>query len=196
MIRSRHSESSRRSVRPSMPEMSPMRAVSILVLASMIAGPGPALAQERASDAALTARVKAAVLDDAETKGTQIHVETRNGVVQLSGFVDSVMDQEAALKTARSVPGVKQVRNDLDLAEVDRSAKQAAKDGVIEAKVKAEVAKDEDLASANDVNVEVNGAVVQLSGFVANLEQKNRARDIAGAVGGVKDVRNNIALER
>lgn len=173
-----------------------MRALSILVLASMIAGPGPALAQERASDAALTARVKAAVLDDEETKGKQIHVETRNGVVQLSGFVESVMDQEAALKTARSVPGVKEVRNDLDLDEADRSAKQAAKDGVIEAKVKAEIAKDEGLASANDVNVEVNGAVVQLSGFVANLEEKNRARDIAGAVSGVKDVRNNIALER
>lgn len=173
-----------------------MRALSILVLAWMIAGPGPALAQERASDAALTARVKAAVLDDEETKGTQIHVETRNGVVQLSGFVDSVMDQEAALKTARSVPGVKEVRNDLDLDEADRSAKQAAQDGVIEAKVKAEIAKDESLASANDVNVEVNGAVVQLSGFVANLEEKNRARDIAGAVSGVKDVRNNIALER
>lgn len=61
---------------------------------------------------------------------------TRNGVVQLSGFVDSVMEQEAALKTARSVPGVREVRNDLDLREADRSAEQAANDGVIEAKVK------------------------------------------------------------
>jgi hyperosmotically inducible protein len=171
-----------------------MRALSILVLASMIAG--PALAQERASDAALTARVKAALIDDEATKATQIQVETRNGVVQLSGFVDSVMAQEAALKTARSVPGVTVVRNDLDLRGTDRSANQAATDGVIEAKVKAQIAKDEGLAAADDVKVEVNGGIVQLSGFVASLKEKNRARDIAGEVSGVKDVRNNIALER
>lgn len=179
-----------------------MRTLSILALAWMIASPVAALAQDpdttgsRASDAALTARVKAALIDDEETQARQIQVEARNGVVQLSGFVDSVMEQEAALKTARLVPGVREVRNDLDLRGADRSAEQAANDGVIEAKVKAEIAKDEGIASANDVNVEVNGGVVQLSGFVPSLEEKNRARDIASGVSGVRDVRNNIALER
>jgi hyperosmotically inducible periplasmic protein len=179
-----------------------MRTLSILALAWMIASPVVALAQDRdttgtrASDAALTARVKAALIDDEETKARQIQVETRNGVVQLSGFVDSVMEQEAALKTARLVPGVREVRNDLDLREADRSAEQAANDGVIEARVKAEIAKDGAIGLANDVNVEVDGGIVQLSGFVASLEDKNRARDIASEVGGVKDVRNNIALER
>jgi hyperosmotically inducible protein len=178
-----------------------MRMLSFLVLAWIVVSSSTALSQDRdtegtrASDAALTARVKAALIDDELTKGKQIQVETRNGVVQLSGFVESVMDQEAALKTARSVPGVKQVRNDLDLSEADRSASQAAQDGVIEAKVKAQIAKDEDLSSANDVNVEVNSGIVQLSGFAASLQEKNRVRDIASAVSGVKDVRNNIALE-
>lgn len=178
-----------------------MKTLSILVLASMLVSPAAALAQDRetarirAGDAALTARVKAALSDDAQTKGMQIQVETRNGIVQLSGFVDTVLAQEIALKTARSVPGVREVRNDFDLREVDRSADQAAKDGVIEAKVKALIAKDAGLASANDVNVEVNGGIVQLSGFVTSLEEKNRARDIAHGVRGIKDVRNNIALE-
>jgi osmotically-inducible protein OsmY len=179
-----------------------MKPSSILVLASMlVVSPAAALAQDRdtagarAGDAALTARVKSALTDGAQTKGMQIQVETWNGIVQLSGFVDTVMAQEIALKTARSVPGVREVRNDLDLREADRSADQAAKDGVIEAKVKALIAKDAGLAAASDVNVEVNGGIVQLSGFVPSLEEKNRARDIAHGVRGIKDVRNNIALE-
>jgi hyperosmotically inducible protein len=178
-----------------------MKTLSILVLASMLVHPAAALAQDRdmararGGDAALTARVISALTDDTQTKGMQIQVETRNGIVQLSGFVDTVMAQEIALKTARSVPGVREVRNDLDLREADRSADQAAKDGVIEAKVKALIAKDAGLAAANDVNVEVNGGIVQLSGFVPSLEEKNRARDIAHGVRGIKDVRNNIALE-
>jgi hyperosmotically inducible periplasmic protein len=178
-----------------------MKTWPTLVLASMIATPLITLvqardtAEDRASDAALTARVKAALMDNEETKANDIQVETRNDVVQLSGFVDSVMTQEAALKTARAVPGVAEVRNDLDLRSVDRTAGQASKDGAIEAKVKAEIAKDEELASASDLNVEVNGGIVQLSGFVPSLEEKNRARDAATRVGGVKDVRNNIALE-
>jgi hyperosmotically inducible protein len=179
-----------------------MKALSIVVLTSLIINPATALAQDRdvggtrADDAAVTARVKAVLIEDEDIQGRQIQVETRNGVVQLSGFVDSVLAQEAALKTARSVPGVREVRNDLDLRENERSASQAAKDGVIEAKVKAEIAKDEGLASADDVNVEVDGGIVQLSGFVPSLEEKNRARDIASGVRGVRDVRNNIALER
>lgn len=177
-----------------------MMRLSILLLAAMIASATSAFAQERGTsqetrgDAALTARVKAALTDAGESNARQIHVEVRDGVVQLSGFVDSVMTQETALKTARSVPGVSEVRNDLDLREVDRSGEQTAKDNVIAAKVKAEIAQDDGLASAKDVNVEVNGGIVQLSGFVPSLEEKNRARDAAGRVAGVKDVRNNIAL--
>jgi hyperosmotically inducible periplasmic protein len=178
-----------------------MKALSIFVLASMIASSATAIAQDRdigarADDAALAARVKAVLIEDRDLQGRQIQVETRNGVVQLSGFVDSVMAQEAALKTARSVPGVREVRNDLDLRETNRPAGQAAKDSVIETKVKAEIAKDESLAAADDVNVEVDAGIVQLSGFVPSLEEKNRARDIVSRVSGVKDVRNNIALER
>ena len=45
------------------------------------------------------------------------------------------------------------------------------------------------------VAVEVIGGIVQLSGFVPSLDEKNRARDIASRVSGIKDVRNNIALE-
>jgi hyperosmotically inducible protein len=178
-----------------------MRKLPTPILASFIIIPTITSAQDRdtaeanASDATLTARVKAVLIDNAATKASRIQVDTKDGIVQLSGFVDSQMAQEAALKAARSVPGVREVHNGLDLRAADRTAGQAAKDGVIAAKVKAEIAKDEGLAPASDINVEVNSGVVQLSGFLPNLEQKNRARDVAARVSGVRDVRNNIALE-
>lgn len=150
----------------------------------------------RVDDAAITARVKAALIDNEVVKARQIEVETRNGVVQLSGFVDSDDMQEAALRTARAVSGVKEVRNDLALRGGKRSEGKVVDDTVIAARVKAKLVDDGGLQSSNGVNVEVNNGVVQLSGFVTTLEEKNRAADMATTVEGVKDVRNNIALAR
>lgn len=166
-----------------------------IVIPVILSAQDRATAETRASDAVLTARVKAALVDDEATKARQIQVETSNGVVQLSGFVDSEMDLEAALKVARSVPGVREVNNGLDLRATDRTASQVSRDGVIAAKVKAEIARDDGLAAARDVNVDVDGGIVQLSGFLPSLEQKNRARDAATRVSGVRDIRNNITLE-
>jgi hypothetical protein len=45
----------------------------------------------------------------------EIDVETREGIVQLSGFVSSADDVAAAAAVARTVKGVKSVRNDLRL---------------------------------------------------------------------------------
>ncbi len=66
-------------------------------------------------DATVTARVKAALTANTVTKARQINVETREGVVQLHGFVDSRMEANEAVKEARAVPGVADVRNDLEI---------------------------------------------------------------------------------
>jgi hypothetical protein len=77
------------------------------------------------------------------------------------------------------------------------AASHTVNDSVIEAKVKTEIAKDDNFAAAEDFfNIEVDGGIVQLSGFVSTIEEKNRAGDLASRVRGVKDVRNNIAVER
>lgn len=64
-------------------------------------------------DTVITTKVKAAIFDDPDLKMMQISVETRQGVVQLSGFVDSREDISRAGEVARSVAGVKRVQNDL-----------------------------------------------------------------------------------
>lgn len=65
----------------------------------------------------------------------------------------------------------------------------------ITAKVKAALASDK-LVRARDVKVESFRGTVQLSGFVDNEEQKQRAESIARETAGVKDVTNNLIVKK
>jgi osmotically-inducible protein OsmY len=68
---------------------------------------------EYVDDAAITTKIKAAILAEPGLKTLQIGVETYKDVVQLSGFVDSPQAKTRAGEVAAAVPGVKSVRNDL-----------------------------------------------------------------------------------
>lgn len=70
---------------------------------------------EYIDDATITTRVKAALAGDSEVKAREVNVETYTGVVQLSGFVDSQAEIRRAVEIARDVPGVKSVRNDIQI---------------------------------------------------------------------------------
>lgn len=72
-------------------------------------------AGEVVDDGVITAKVKAALIDNPTTKARQINVDTRQGVVQLQGFVDTNDEKMAATDVARSVSGVQSVRNDLEV---------------------------------------------------------------------------------
>ncbi len=72
-------------------------------------------AGEVIDDSVLTAKVKTALIASPDTKAHQINVETKDGVVQLSGFVDSNSARSAATSVAKSVTGVKDVKNELSV---------------------------------------------------------------------------------
>ena len=82
-------------------------------LAACSAVQGRETAGEYADDTSITTRVKADILKDEGLKGHQINVETMQGVVQLSGFVDSPQQAARAAEIARGVSGVKSVRNSI-----------------------------------------------------------------------------------
>lgn len=66
-------------------------------------------------DAAITTKVKAAILGESTLKVAEINVETFKGVVQLSGFVSSASDIPTAVRIARQVAGVTSVTNSLQV---------------------------------------------------------------------------------
>ncbi|MDB5814701.1 MAG: molecular chaperone OsmY [Rhodocyclales bacterium] len=66
-------------------------------------------------DVAITTSVKAKLIADDTTKARDIKVTTRNGVVELSGDVDSARERRKAEAIATSVDGVQSVKNELKL---------------------------------------------------------------------------------
>jgi hyperosmotically inducible protein len=142
-------------------------------------------------DAAITATVKSKLISEPDTKARQIDVETSAGVVQLNGFVDSSTARNEAERLAAATSGVRKVRNNLEVRTGDRSTGAVLDDGVITAKVDAELAKDQ-RTSALRLNVATRSGEVQLSGFAKSAAEKEAAAEIARRVDGVRTVRNDI----
>src|SRR6185369_6955833 len=71
--------------------------------------------REYVDDALITAKVKAAVLEEPSLKSAEINVETFKNVVQLTGFVRSRDHINKAVEVARGVKGVESVKNDMIL---------------------------------------------------------------------------------
>jgi hyperosmotically inducible protein len=69
--------------------------------------------QGYAGDTATTSEIKAKLLADDIVPSRKVKVETTDGVVQLSGMVDSSAQSARAESIAKAVDGVKSVKNDL-----------------------------------------------------------------------------------
>ena len=68
---------------------------------------------EYVDDSVITAKIKTQLANDGFLKSFQISVESRKGIVQLSGFVDSHNAVDKAGQIARGVEGVKSIKNNL-----------------------------------------------------------------------------------
>lgn len=70
---------------------------------------------DKIDDAVITTKVKAALLADERVKSSDIATVTRDGEVQLSGFVDNQTQIDQATTVARGVEGVKNVINEMSI---------------------------------------------------------------------------------
>ena len=66
-------------------------------------------AGQAVSDAAVTAKVKSALLQAPEVKGTDVNVDTVNGIVVLKGEVETQAQADRAVQIARNTEGVTRV---------------------------------------------------------------------------------------
>ena len=94
--------------------------VSVLVAAAALAvTAGVASADDHVKsdqpvkDSYITTKVKAELAKDKGTKARDIHVDTKDGVVMLSGAVESTAEKELAEKDAKKIKGVLDVHNEL-----------------------------------------------------------------------------------
>jgi hyperosmotically inducible periplasmic protein len=149
---------------------------------------------EQVDDAALLTSVKSALASDPVTEAGEINVDVNRGVVKLAGFVDSSKEKSKAGDIARQVDGVQSVKNDIAVKKGDSSTGEVIDDSIITGKVKAALIADS-ATKAHQINVETQGGVVQLSGFVDNAAAKSAASNVAKSVTGVKDVRNELSVK-
>lgn len=70
---------------------------------------------DKLDDGIITTKVKSALLSDPDIKSFDIAVVTRNGEVQLSGFVSSQTQIDHAIELTRAVDGVRSVANEMSV---------------------------------------------------------------------------------
>ena len=90
--------------------------VVLMMIAAFVAcasTPQQSSTGEVVDDSVITTKIKTLLANDEFLKSFQISVETRKGIVQLSGFVDSQKAKDKAGQIARDVGGVNSVRNNL-----------------------------------------------------------------------------------
>lgn len=113
-----------------------------------------------------------------------IRVEARDGRVILDGVVPSTAMKRMAETLARSIPGVREVQNDL------------VSDPEIEAEFGLRLAADPDLSppQARVLATSVQGDVT-LAGWVPSEEARQRAEQIVRSIRGVRNVVNNLKVK-
>jgi hyperosmotically inducible protein len=150
-------------------------------------------AKTAVSDSWITSKTKIALYSDERVKGTQIHVDTKNGVVHLRGKVDSAEAKTAAADVAKGIDGAKSVKNDLQV--VAPSARKAvdASDKDIAKSVETRMKKDTNLKK---VDVRADSGVVTLTGEVPSITASAHASEMARGVAGVKSVKNELTVRQ
>lgn len=146
-------------------------------------------------DTVITSSVKSALLADDLVKGMDLQVQTRKGVVQLSGFVDSQAQIDQALMLTRAVAGVTDIENGVTLKGGATTVGRTIDDATITGRVKTALMADPDIKSF-DISVVTHKGEVQLTGFVNSQMQIDRARTLAVAAEGATGVKNELMVKQ
>jgi hyperosmotically inducible protein len=165
----------------------------LLLTVLAVAAQAEKSAGDRVDDSTIAATIKAGLLDHRATSSTQINVESHQGTVQLSGFVESQAEKDAADKIAAQTEGVRKVLNSLALAP-RTSIGTKLDDSLTTGRVKAALMDAADVKSLQ-INVETKNGVTQLAGFVSSNAMKERAAQIAAGIAGVKQVENVLVVK-
>ena len=81
-------------------------------------------AQDNLKDAGITSRIRAALAINPITKSAAIHIDTDEGIVNLTGDVPNVSVIQEAQEIAQSTEHVKGVRNRLEVERVSNASWQ------------------------------------------------------------------------
>jgi hyperosmotically inducible periplasmic protein len=170
--------------------------------------------EQTVQDAWIDGRLESTYIFNDHLSAAAIRTDVRNGVVTLTGKVDSDIDRDLAAEIAKGLKGVVSVDNRLEVAgEPDRERPSAAagadrdseiadrrsfgqwvNDATTSAAVKSALIGNENIR-ARDIDVNTDNDVVTLRGMVATEQQKQLAEQLAKNTRDVKQVRNELRVD-
>ena len=142
------------------------------------------------TDEQIQREVQAELEWDARIRSTEIGVAVKDGVVTLTGWVDSYAKKLAAERAAHRVRGVKAVANEIEVL-LPSSAERTDADIALEAS--RELAW-EALVPADQIEVTVSRGIVTLRGEVSWEYERRAAERAVRRLSGVRNVVNFIKV--
>ena len=166
-------------------------------------------------DARLTGRIESMYLLNPHLSAFAIDTDVENGIVRLTGAVESDIDRDLAGALAENVDGVVDVDNELRIDENARREVVASNDAGDPADGESDTRRDfgswvDDTTTTAavksrlignahtkglQIDVDTQGDIVTLSGRVETAEEKALAEQITRSAGDVADVRNNLVVD-
>lgn len=144
------------------------------------------------SDSAITGRVNAQMAKDPVVQARLIDVDTLDGEVILTGVVKSNEHSARAAAIAKKVPGVRKVRNELQIG--DKTIGQSIDDTLLGARIKTHLFKEPWVRTFN-IDVDVDNGIVTLTGIVDRSSRKDRVLEVARSVPGTVRVIDNLKVK-
>lgn len=139
------------------------------------------------SDGWIALKTKLALVANSPTSGYETDVDVKEGVVTLTGKVDTAEVRSEAEQVARKVEGVRNVNNQLQVVPEARRQEVNAADNRIKDEIQKLMDSDSKLQSLS-LSVDSNAGVVSLDGSVDTVEQLWHAAQAFRKVPGVKAV--------
>ncbi|WP_100656719.1 BON domain-containing protein [Alteromonas flava] len=154
--------------------------------------------QDTAMDAWIDGKAEATLLFNGNLDSFDINTDVKDGVVTLTGKVDSSVDMKLAEELITGIDGVNEVDNQLVVVESERDmsdndSMQSLTDAKIATVIKTRLLFDTDI-SGTDINVDVNDGEVMLKGVVDSSTEKDLVVQIAENATDVRSVSADIAI--
>ena len=147
------------------------------------------LAVDEITDNDITAAAQKRMAADGKAQYVRVNVETKEGIMKLSGPVDNVLAKEKAVEIAKSIRGVRSVIDMIHFDAPKRDDKEIHRD-IMNALEK------DPAVDHPDIDVKVEKGAVVLSGTVDSFTEKHLAQRVAMGVKGVIGVKNRIQIEQ
>ena len=144
---------------------------------------------EKIKDKDITNAIESEFLVDDAVFSNMIDVETKKGIVYLSGWVDNLLAKERAGEIARTTRGVLSVVNNIDV-----NPSMSRTDVEIRDDVKLALARDP-ATEQYEVEISVLDGIVTLTGVVESHQEKILCEEVTKGVSGVIGIVNQIDIE-